>query len=101
MRRGDQEAARRPPSIPRLSRRSGRIPALPYPPIKLSYYKKVRETGTGKIIHSGRKSGQRPGLLRPSTPSRLAPPSVYNCDHKSDSIVSFYKSDLFIVITSI
>src|ERR1017187_6829195 len=39
VRRGDQEAARRPPSIPGLSRRSGRIPALPYPPIKLSYYK--------------------------------------------------------------
>src|ERR1039458_1889859 len=39
VRGGDQEAARRPPSIPGLSRRSGRIPALPYPPIKLSYYK--------------------------------------------------------------
>src|ERR1035441_8395859 len=30
-----QEAARRPPSTPGLIRRSGRIPALPYPPIKL------------------------------------------------------------------
>ena len=30
VRRGDQEAARRPPSIPGLNRRSGRIPALPY-----------------------------------------------------------------------
>jgi len=39
VRRGDQEAARRPPSIPGLSRRSGRIPALPYPPIKPSYCK--------------------------------------------------------------
>src|ERR1017187_8978165 len=39
VRRGDQEAARRPPSIPGLSGRSGRSPALPYPPIKLSYYK--------------------------------------------------------------
>jgi len=34
--RADQEAARRPPSTPGLSRRSGRIPALPYPPIKPS-----------------------------------------------------------------
>ena|ERR1017187_4822308 len=32
-----QEAARRPPSTPGLIRRSGRIPALPYPPIKLLY----------------------------------------------------------------
>ena len=32
--REDQEAARRPTSTPGLSRRSGRIPALPYPPIK-------------------------------------------------------------------
>jgi hypothetical protein len=30
-----QEAARGPPSTPGLIRRSGRIPALPYPPIKL------------------------------------------------------------------
>ncbi len=30
-----QEAARRPPSTPGLIRRSGRIPGLPYPPIKL------------------------------------------------------------------
>ena len=34
VKRADQEAARRPPSTPGLSRRSGRIPALPYPPIK-------------------------------------------------------------------
>jgi uncharacterized protein (TIGR03437 family) len=40
---GNQEAARRPPSIPGLTRRSGRIPALPYPPIKLSYYKTAYE----------------------------------------------------------
>jgi len=33
-----QEAARRPPSTPGLIRRSGRIPALPYPPIKLFHF---------------------------------------------------------------
>jgi hypothetical protein len=38
-----------------LNRRSGRIPALPYPPIKLPYCTAVAGNQKGKIIHSGKK----------------------------------------------
>ena len=51
----DQEAARRPPSTPGLSRRSGRIPALPYPPIKPLHCTAIADMHKSKIIHSGRK----------------------------------------------
>jgi hypothetical protein len=51
----DQEAARRPPSTPGLSRRSGRIPALPYPPIKPLHCTAIADMHKRKIIHSGRK----------------------------------------------
>lgn len=53
--RADQEAARRPPSIPGLNRRSGRIPALPYPPIKPFQCTAGAATGKAKNIHSGKK----------------------------------------------
>ena len=49
----NQEAARRPPSTPGLSRRSGRIPALPYPPIKPLHCTAVAENHQSKTIHSG------------------------------------------------
>jgi len=55
VRRGDQEAARRPPSIPGLNRRSGRIPALPYPPIKPLQCTAASQTRKVKTIHSGKK----------------------------------------------
>ena len=51
----DQKAARRPPSTPGLSRRSGRIPALPYPPIKPLHCTVIADKRKRKTIHSGRK----------------------------------------------
>jgi hypothetical protein len=50
-----KKAARRPPSIPGLIRRSGRIPALPYPPIKLLHCTAGAGTGKEENIHSGKK----------------------------------------------
>ena len=52
VKRANQEAARRPPSTPGLIRRSGRIPALPYPPIKPLYCTEVADSGESKTIHS-------------------------------------------------
>jgi len=60
VRRRVQEAARRPPSTPGLNRRSGRIPALPYPPIKPLHCTAVAEKHQSKTIHSGRKQRYRP-----------------------------------------
>jgi hypothetical protein len=54
-RRVKQEAALRPPSIPGLIRRSGRIPALPYPPIKHFYFTANCGDSESKNIHSGKK----------------------------------------------
>jgi hypothetical protein len=50
-----QEAAERPPSIPGLNRRSGRIPALPCPPIKQFDCTADAESGKAKSIHSGKQ----------------------------------------------
>jgi hypothetical protein len=54
-RRVKQEAVLRPPSIPGLIRRSGRIPALPYPPIKLFHCTANCDNSKSKNIHSGKK----------------------------------------------
>ena len=53
--RAVQEAARRPPSTPGLSRRSGRIPAEPYPPIKPLHCRATADRDEKPTIHSGRK----------------------------------------------
>jgi len=55
VRRDDQEAARRPPSIPGLNRRSGRIPALPYIPIKHFDCTADAVCSKEETIHSGKK----------------------------------------------
>jgi len=52
----------RPPSIPDLNRRSGRIPALPCPPIKLFHCTANCGYSKSKIIHSGKKLRQIPGV---------------------------------------
>jgi len=48
-------AAVRPPSIPGLHRRSGRIPALPYPPSKQFDCKAGTVFRKEKSIHSGKQ----------------------------------------------
>jgi hypothetical protein len=42
----------RPPSIPDLHRRSGRVPALPYPPSKQIDCTAVAATSKAKSVHS-------------------------------------------------
>ena len=46
----------RPPSIPDLHRRSGRVPALPYPPSKQIDFTAVAALSKAKSIHSGNNS---------------------------------------------
>src|ERR1035438_9664036 len=58
-----KRAARRPPSIPGWSRRSGRIPALPYPPIKHFYGTAGGGFSKEKSIHSATKKREKPGGL--------------------------------------
>jgi len=43
------------PSVPGLNRRSGRIPALPYPPIKRFHCTAASEIRKAKNIHSGKQ----------------------------------------------
>ena|SRR5579872_2726338 len=61
--RADQGGGR-PPSVPGLSRRSGRIPALPYPPIK--HFKIVRQLSIPvkkKVSIPEEKSGKSQAFL--------------------------------------
>ena len=43
-------------SIPDLTRRSGRIPALPYPPIKRFYYTAMLVPAGRQKVHPGQKA---------------------------------------------
>src|SRR5437899_2253695 len=56
----DLEAARRPPSTPGLSRRSGRIPALPYPPIKPLHCTAIADMHKRKINPLWKKTALNP-----------------------------------------
>ncbi len=58
----------RPPSIPGLNRRSGRIPALPYPPIKHFDCTADADFGKAKSIHSGKTKAVNPGGLGGRSP---------------------------------
>ena len=77
VKRANQEAARRPPSIPGLTRRSGRIPALPYPPIKLLHCTAVAPISTNKNHPLWKKTAINPGGFGGQSPSR-------NCHQKCD-----------------
>ncbi len=74
--RADEEAAGRPPSTPGLNRRSGRIPALPYPPIKHfdctaeAAHRQSEKASTleAKAVNPRGYGGQRPPLRRCSFP---------------------------------
>src|ERR1019366_6035157 len=91
VRRGDQEAARRPPSIRGLSRRSGRIPALPYPPIKLSYYKTNLAKPANKktsilaetAINPGGGGANPPIIATPSSSSTLTGTHLPACGSRA------------------
>ena len=88
-----QEAARRPPSTPGLSRRSGRIPALPYPPIKLLHCTAVAPISPNKNHPLWKKTAINPGGLGGQSPSRnchqkcaFRPDSAGNIKSRSPSL---------------
>jgi hypothetical protein len=71
----------RPPSIPDLNRCSGRIPALPYPPIKQIDCTAGSVCCKEQTIHSGKNSAKSRGLGG-GAPIFLKPASLWNCAEK-------------------
>ena len=69
----------RPPSIPGLNRRSGRIPALPYPPIKHFDCTADADFGKAKSIHSGKTKAVNPGGLGGGAPIMTMTSSFWIC----------------------
>jgi retron-type reverse transcriptase len=69
-------AARRPPSIPDLHRRSGSIPGGPYPPSKQIDCTAGAVSSKAKSIHSGKESGKSRGPWGDSLVSSAAEQSA-------------------------
>ena len=76
-----QEAARRPPSTPGLIRRSGRIPALPYPPIKLLNYTAVANIAQQKSSTLEENCDKSWGAWG-AKPHKELPPEVRGLPHR-------------------